>query len=72
MSDKVNDPHYYHIAGVECKDLIEDRSNRAIGYYWGNAMKYLVRAGEKDGESFLEAIKKAHRNLTYLIEWVED
>ena len=69
MSDKVNDPHYYHIAGVECKDLIEDRG---MGYYWGNATKYLVRAGRKDGESFLEAIKKAHRNLTYLIDWMED
>ncbi len=70
--DSVNNPEHYNIAGVECKDLIEARGSRACGFYWGNALKYLIRAGEKDGEEFSEAVKKARRNLTYLIDWMDE
>ena len=72
MNNPITNPSHYEIAGVECKDLINSRGDMACGFYWGNALKYLVRAGHKDGEPFINAIKKAHRNLTYLIEYLEE
>ena len=63
--DSVNSPDYYKVAGIEVKDIISDIWP---GFYVGNALKYIIRAGRKDGASYIEDIRKAHRNLTYFIE----
>lgn len=38
------------------------------GFYWGNAMKYLLRFQKKNG---LEDLKKARKNLDWLIDETE-
>lgn len=39
------------------------------GFYWGNAIKYLLRFQGKNG---LEDLKKARKNLDWLIEEMEE
>jgi hypothetical protein len=53
--DPVNHPAHYtkHPSGVECIQITEHMS-----FCLGNAMKYIWRAGEKDGE-FRQDIQKA-------------
>jgi len=56
MTDPVNHPKHYvsHPSGVECIQITEH-----MGFNLGNAMKYLWRAGLKDGEDELKDLKKA-------------
>ncbi len=56
MSDPVNHPSHYtdHPSGVECITIVEHFS-----FCIGNAIKYLWRAGEKDGSPELQDLKKA-------------
>jgi hypothetical protein len=52
----INHPAHYnkHPSGVECIDIIRHHSHNV-----GAAIKYLWRAGLKDGESNLKDLKKA-------------
>jgi hypothetical protein len=54
--DRVEHPEHYnsHPSGVECIDVIEHMTLNA-----GNAVKYLWRAGLKDGSPEIEDLKKA-------------
>jgi hypothetical protein len=56
VSDPVNHPSHYtdHPSGVECITIVEHFS-----FCIGNAIKYLWRAGEKDGAPELQDLKKA-------------
>jgi hypothetical protein len=56
MTDPVNHPKHYttHPSGVECIQITEH-----MGFNLGNAIKYLWRAGLKDGEDELKDLKKA-------------
>lgn len=54
--DPVNHPKHYtsHPSGVECIDI-----TRHMSFNIGNAIKYLWRAGQKDGEDAVTALEKA-------------
>lgn len=70
-SDSVNHPdHYMLIDGVEVIDVINEiltRSNYNAqqGYYYGNVIKYILRADKKNG---VEDLEKAEVYLNWLIE----
>lgn len=54
--DDVNHPSHYteHPSGVECIQITEH-----MNFCLGNAMKYIWRAGLKDGQSAAKDLKKA-------------
>ena len=71
-NDMVNSPAHYRLDGldIESKDVLKSVLG-AKGYvYWacGNAMKYIFRWEKKNG---LEDLKKARKNLDWLIEEME-
>ncbi|MBQ6969812.1 MAG: DUF3310 domain-containing protein [Synergistaceae bacterium] len=55
MSD-INHPDYYINGGFEAIDFIESHS---LNFNLGNVIKYISRAGKKDGEDSLTALHKA-------------
>lgn len=71
--DKVNNPnHYQGKFGLEAIDVVRNFAGDLIavqGFYWGNAIKYLLRFQSKNG---LEDLKKARKNLDWLIEEMEE
>jgi|CXWL01.1.fsa_nt_gi hypothetical protein len=54
--DPVNHPPHYtaHPSGVECIEIVE-----RLGFCAGNMVKYVWRAGLKDGTTRLDDLKKA-------------
>ena len=56
-------PSHYK-GGIECWDYIISHD---LGYLEGNIIKYITRAGKKDGESTLDDLLKAKAYLTKLI-----
>ena len=56
LDDAVNHPSHYtsHPSGVECIQVTEH-----LNFCIGNAIKYLWRAGLKDGNSDIQDLKKA-------------
>ena len=54
--DLIDHPGHYnsHPSGVECIDIVESMS-----FNVGNAIKYLWRAGSKDREDAITALRKA-------------
>ena len=56
VNDPVNHPSHYtsHPSGVECIQVTEH-----LNFCIGNAIKYLWRAGLKDGNSDIQDLKKA-------------
>jgi hypothetical protein len=67
--DKVNNPNHYQGAfGLEAIEVVRNFAGNLTavqGFYWGNAIKYLLRFQSKNG---LEDLKKARKNLDWLIE----
>ena len=63
MVYKVN-PTHYRQGSIEPWDFIIDQE---LGYLEGNILKYIVRAGKKDGETKLDDLLKAQAYLTKLI-----
>ena len=53
MTDAIN-PNYYQRNGTQLIDVIED-----LPMCRGNAVKYLVRAGNKNPDTLLEDLEKA-------------
>lgn len=72
-ADKVNNPsHYKGKFGLEAIDVVRNFAGNLTavqGFYWGNAIKYLLRFQGKNG---LEDLKKARKNLDWLIEEMEN
>lgn len=70
--DKVNNPsHYKGKFGLEAIEVVRNFAGNLSavqGFYWGNAIKYLLRFQGKNG---LEDLKKARKNLDWLIEEME-
>ena len=54
--DPINHPKHYtsHPSGVECIDI-----TRHLSFNIGNAIKYLWRVGQKEGEDAVTALEKA-------------
>ena len=70
--DEVNNPnHYKGKFGLEAIEVVRNFAGNLTagqGFYWGNAIKYLLRFQSKNG---LEDLKKARKNLDWLIEEME-
>ena len=56
MHKLVNHPEHYnkHPSGVECIDIV-----RHMNFNLGNVIKYLWRAGLKDGNADIQDLEKA-------------
>lgn len=68
MSDTKTSPAHYSALRPEPITVIE---GWGLGFCLGNAVKYVARAGRKDGESALDDLKKARWYLTREIERLE-
>lgn len=72
MADPVKKPsHYQGRFGLEAVDVIKNFAaspEYEEGFYWGNAIKYMLRWHGKNG---VEDLKKARQNLDWLIETLE-
>ena len=62
LSEKIIPDHYQ--GGIECWEYIISHD---LGFLEGNIIKYITRAGKKDGESTLDDLLKAKAYLTKLI-----
>ena len=56
MKENVNHPQHYneHPSGVECIDIV-----RHMNFNLGNVIKYLWRAGLKEGNADIQDLEKA-------------
>ena len=54
--EKVDHPDHYRAKGMEAIDVIEAYS---LNFSLGSAIKYILRAGKKPGESSIEDLNKA-------------
>lgn len=68
MSDTKTEPKHYTDLAITPIDAIEVWG---VGFSIGNAIKYMARAGKKDGESPLDDLRKARWYLTREIERLE-
>ena len=72
VNDKINNPnHYQGNNGLEAIEVIKQFAacpEYVEGFYWGNAMKYMLRFRKKNG---IEDLKKARQNLNWLIGALE-
>lgn len=55
-SDKVNHPSHYCDGKIEVIEFIEDKK---LDFHLANAVKYICRAGKKEGALWSEDIEKA-------------
>ncbi|MDY3041212.1 DUF3310 domain-containing protein [Streptococcus pluranimalium] len=70
--DNVNFPsHYQGNYGMESIDVLRNfmTPEQLKGFHLGNALKYQLRYQKKNG---LEDLKKARKNLDWLIEEMEE
>lgn len=58
-------PDYYSRNGIEAIDYIDAHS---LNFALGNVIKYVTRAGHKDGEDTLTALYKARWYLNHEID----
>lgn len=70
VHDPVNHPLHYTDGDIEACTYIEDRG-WAPGFHLGNAVKYLHRAGKKQGASGVQDLRKAMWYIQRLIDWME-
>lgn len=64
-TDKINPSHYTKLS-PEPITVIEAWK---LGYHLGNALKYIARAGNKEGESTLDDLQKARWYIDRAIEF---
>ena len=72
LHDSVNKPkHYQGRYGLESINVLRNfmTDEQLVGFYLGNSLKYLIRHQKKNG---LEDLKKARKNLDWLIEEMEE
>ena len=60
---------YYTRGGIEVADYI---LAKGLDFFMGSAVKYISRAGFKDGSSKIEDLKKARECLDIEIEYLEN
>jgi hypothetical protein len=63
--NSVNHPSHYNVGKIEAIQVIEDWQ---LGFHLGNAVKYICRAGRKDGNTAQQDIEKA---IWYLKRFIE-
>ena len=62
---QINHPDYYSANGLEVIDFIDAHN---LNFNLGNVVKYVSRAGRKNGEDTLTALKKAQWYLNREIQ----
>ena len=60
VDDNINHPSHYTYGKIECIDFIMDKN---LDFCRGNAIKYIIRAGRKEGSPWYEDIEKAIKYL---------
>ncbi|MBR0251123.1 MAG: DUF3310 domain-containing protein [Synergistaceae bacterium] len=65
---EINHPDYYINGGIEAIDFIDAH---CLNFNLGNVIKYITRAGRKDGEDALTALRKAQWYLEREIKHLE-
>lgn len=68
MNDNIR-PNHYKIGKYEPKDVIYDWK---LNFNCGCVIKYLARAGRKDGNSKLQDLLKAKQYIEFEIEGLEN
>lgn len=69
MSKDVNHPSHYNRGKIECIEFIEDQG---LNFSRGNAVKYIVRAGDKgDAKKEAQDLRKAAWYATREAEIIE-
>ena len=63
MSYSKTNPSHYKLGEIEVIQVTEQ-----FDFCTGNALKYLMRAGKKEGESALDDLKKARWYINRLIQ----
>lgn len=58
--DEVNHPEHYTYGGIETWDFIEAKE---LSYHLASVIKYVSRAGKKEGNTELKDLKKAREHL---------
>lgn len=58
-------PSYYNDTKITPFDVIDDWD---LNFYLGNAIKYIKRAGKKDGNSRLQDLKKVREYINHEIK----
>jgi hypothetical protein len=67
--DAVTHPGYYCRGGIELRRVVEAWN---LGFYLGNAIKYICRAAFKNGGSRrVEDLRKAIQNITFELEHLQ-
>lgn len=56
QNEEVNHPSHYTDGKIEVSDYISDKK---LDFFLGNVIKYVSRAGKKDGQSVLKDLEKA-------------
>ena len=62
VADAVRHPAHYTDGNIECIDFITDKK---LDFCLGNAVKYICRAGKKEGNSAEQDISKAIQYLEF-------
>lgn len=62
-------PRYYNDTKITPFNVIDDWD---LNFYEGNAIKYIKRAGKKDGNSRLQDLKKVREYIEHEIEAEEE
>ena len=62
---QINHPDYYNKGGIEAIAYIDAHE---LNFCLGNVIKYVTRAGHKDGEDTLDDLKKAQWYLQHEIK----
>ena len=68
VKETVNHPDHYNSKGIEVMDVIRAFD---LSFSLGNVIKYVLRAGKKHKETYLEDLKKAKWYLDEEISHVE-
>lgn len=62
--NNISHPEHYTQGKIECIDYIQDKN---LNFCLGNVVKYVTRAGLKDGNSRLQDLQKARQYLDFEI-----
>lgn len=68
-TDEIRHPSHYCFGKYEPVKVIQDWG---LSFCLGNVVKYLARAGRKDGNSKLQDLLKAKRYIEFEIEGLEN
>ncbi|AHJ02910.1 hypothetical protein AX10_00055 [Listeria monocytogenes WSLC1001] len=69
MNDEISQPSHYTSGGIEPIEFIQSHN---MNFEKGNVIKYVTRAGKKEGQTEVKDLKKARQYLDFLIGKLEE